>query len=281
MLFNTSIKVLSSLIILTCFSINNKRFESRSESLFQKRTDTIPDSVSQKEMADFLKEERKYWDSTCTSETAKAEADIKKNKLVFFHYFGMVDHYNSNAEMDSLLKKYNIEIDSALTYCTVPEHLQNCYGQVMDREIKKRFGDKFTDSLRRVAEIQFVKKNPNRIYRFEECDFTSRYPGDKDYNDFSKTGKRDFWRDVKYPSDFEFRKDKDLYSYMSADFILYKTGKISDVKINISFKNKKNYKYSSYFINKLRKFVQDTKWVPAKSMGIPVNSEMGMTIHFK
>lgn len=277
MTFNTGIKVLSSLIILTCFSMKNKRFESRSDSFFQKRSDTVPD----KEWAEFIKEERKFWDSTCTAETARAESDIKKNKLVYFHYFGMVDRYRSNKEMNELLKKYNIEVDSALTYCTVPGELQNCYGTIMDNEIKRRFGDKFTDSLRTVAEIQYVRKNSDMIFPFEECDFISRYPGDKDYNDFFKNSKKDFWINVEYPSDFEFRKDKDLYSHMSANFILYKTGKISDVKTDISFQNKKNYKYSSYFINQLKEFVQNTKWVPARKMGIPVNSEMEMTIHFK
>lgn len=277
MIFNTGIKVLSSLIILTCFSMKNKRFDSRSESFFQKRTDTVTD----KELAELIKEETKHWDSACTAETTRAESDIKKNKLVYFHYFGMVDHYRSNEEMNELLKKNNIEIDSALTYCTVPWKLQNCYGKIMDKEIKRRFGEKFTDSLKEVAEIQYVRKNPDLIYPFEECDSASRYPGDQDYNDFFKNSKKDFWKTVEYPSDFEFRKNKDLYSHMSANFILYKTGKISDVKIAITFHNKKNYKYSSYFMKELKEFIQNTKWVPAKKMGIPVNSEMRMTIHFK
>ena len=41
--------------------------------------------------------------------------------------------------MNELLKKYNIEVDSALTYCTVPSNLQNCYANVMSKEIDKRY----------------------------------------------------------------------------------------------------------------------------------------------
>ncbi|WP_435522627.1 hypothetical protein [Chryseobacterium indoltheticum] len=52
----------------------------------------------------------------------------------------------------------------------VPSNLQNCYANVMRREIDKKFGSNFIDSLRNVAEIEYVKKNPDRIFNFEECD---------------------------------------------------------------------------------------------------------------
>lgn len=282
MVLNIGIKVLSSLsiIILTCFATKNKRFESKSESLYKTKSDTISDSTYIKR-AKWIEEEKKYWDSTCHAETKRAKADIKKNKLVYFHYFGMVDEQKGNAEMNELLKKYNIDIDSALSYCTVPSNVQNCYPKIMRAEINRKFGSKFIDSLRSVAEVQYIKKYPDKVYRFEECDMISRYPGDKDYSDFFKNSERDFWKDVDYPDDFEYRKDKDYYSHISAEFILYKTGKISDIKIDIKFQNKKNYKYSSYFINHLKNFVKNTKWVPAKAAGIPVNSEMEITLFFK
>lgn len=270
----------SSIIILTCFIMKNKRFENKSESFYSVKSDTISDSLKM-EMNKWMVEEKKYLDSACQEETKRANDDIRKNKLVFFHYFGMVEQYKGNIEMNELLKKYNIEIDSALTYCTVPLNLQNCYANVMSKEIDKRFGSKFIDSLRNVAEIIYIKKNPDKIFRFEECDWVSRYPGDKSYEEFSKSYDRDFWKNVEYPDDFEYRKDKDSYSSMGANFILYKTGKISNIKIDVTFQNKKNYKYSSYFINQLKEFVQNTKWVPAKSSGIPVNSEMEITLFFK
>lgn len=279
---NTGVKatIFSSILILTCFILKNKRFENRSESFYHIKSDTMSDSMMI-EMRKWMEEERKYWDSACQEETKKAKEDIRKNKIVFFHYFGMVEQYKGNREMNELLKKYNIEVDSVLTYCTVPSNLQNCYANVMSEEIDRKFGSKFIDSLRNIAEIEYVKKNPDKIYRFEECDWVSRYPGDKSYEEFSKSYERDFWKDAEYPDDFEFRNEKELYSSISAGFILYKTGKTSDIKIDITFQNKKNYRYSSYFINELKKFIQKTKWVPAKSSGIPVNSEMRMTIHFK
>ncbi|MBW7676083.1 hypothetical protein [Chryseobacterium chendengshani] len=260
--------------------MSNKGFEDRSDSFYHVKSDTISDSLMI-EREKWMEEERKYLDSACLSETQKAEEDIKKNKLVFFHYFGLVEEYKGNTEMNELLKKYNIGVDSALTYCTVPPHLQNCYAQIMRKEIDRKFGATFIDSLRTTAEIQYIQKNPDKIYRFEECDWVSRYPGDTSYEEFSKSYERDFWKGVGYPDDFEYRKDKDLYSSMGATFVLYKTGKISDLKIDITFQNKKNYKYSSYFISQLKEFIQKTKWVPAKSSGITVNSEMRITLFFK
>lgn len=282
MISNIGIKTtfFSSIIILTCFIMKNKRFENKSESFYSVKSDTISDSLKM-EMNKWMVEEKKYLDSACQEETKRANDDIRKNKLVFFHYFGMVRQYKGNIEMNELLKKYNIEVDSALTYCMVPSNLQNCYANIMSKEIDKRFGSKFIDSLRNVAEIKYIKKNPDKIFRFEECDWVPRYPGDKSYEEFSKSYERDFWKNVEYPDDFEYRKNKDSYSSMGANFILYKTGKISNIKIDVTFQNKKNYKYSSYFINQLKEFVQNTKWVPAKSSGIPVNSEMAITLFFK
>lgn len=283
MILNIGIKVLSSLsiLILTCFATKNKRFKSKSEFFHQIKSDTISDSAYIADRNRWIKEEGKYWDSTCQAETKRAEFDIKNKKLVYFHYFGMVKQYRSNEEMNILLRKNNIQIDSTASFCTVPANLQNCYATLMNEEIDKKFGHKFIDSLRNIAEIQYVKKNPDKIYDFDECDQIPRYPGDKTYKDFFKSYERDFWKDVKYPDDFENKKEGDYYSHISADFILSKTGKVSEIKIDLKFQNKKNYKYSSYFINHLKSFINNTKWIPAKSMGINVNSKVPLTLFFK
>jgi len=225
--------------------------------------------------------ENKYWDSICKLETKNAEKDIKQNKLTYFHYFGMVVQYRSNEEINKLLSKYNISIDSAFYYCTVPSELQNCYAHKMRQEIDKRFGKSFIDSLGVIAEKQYVKNNINKIYEFEECDTLSRYPNDKNYSAFFKNYKNDFFKIAEYPKDFEFRKEKDSYSWISADFILHKDGTVSEIDIELTFQNKKNYKYSSYFTTKLKEFILKTKWIPAKSMGEIVNSKIPLTIHFK
>ena len=242
---------------------------------------SISQNQTSKEQKFELDSENKYWDSICKIETKTAEKDIKNNKLTYFHYFGMVVQYRSNKEMNKLLSNYNIRIDSAAYYCTVPGELQNCYAQKMEQEIDKRFGKNFIDSLRIIAEKQYVKNNPNKIYSFDECDTIARYPKDKTYRDFFKSYKRDFWKYTEYPNDFEYRKSNDYYSSISAEFTLSKEGIVSDIDIEITFQNKKNYKYTSYFTNKVKEFISITKWIPAKSAEITVSSKVPLTIFFK
>ena len=263
-------KIIYSIIFLTLISC----VKSTSKNQLKK-------NQASKEQTAELDLENKYWDSICKTETINAEKDIKQNKLTYFHYFGIVVQYRSNEEMNKLLSNYNIRIDSASYYCTVPGELQNCYAHKMRQEIDNRYGKKFIDSLRTVAEKSYVNNNPNKIYSFDECDTIVRYPKDKTYRDFFKSYERDFWHLTEYPIDFEFRKIKDFYSSISAEFNLSKEGQVSDIDIEITFQNKKNYRYTSYFINRTKEFITKTKWIPAKSSGIIVSSKVPITIFFK
>lgn len=227
------------------------------------------------------KEEKKYWDSLCNAETNNALKDIKKDQLFYTHIYGMVEMYRSDVEMDSLLNKYSIKIKQSAYYCMAPISKQNCYANVMNSEIAKRFGNAFIDSLRKKAEIIYVKKNKDKIFSFEECDMNSRYAKSNDYNEALDLVRDDFWKVTEYPVDFAYRKEKDLYSHMEANFILYKNGNISEPEIEIDFHNESNYQFSGYFMNELKKFVKKSNWKPATSFGIPVNSEMHVLIFFK
>lgn len=135
----------------------------------------------------------KLYDSICTVDSKKANEDIIQNKLVYFHSFGMTKQFRSNKEMNKLLSSYKIKIDTTSVSCLIPDSINNCYAKQMQLEISKRFGVNFIDSLRNIAEINYVKNNLNRIYNFEECDTVSRYPNDKYYSDFFKSYERDLF----------------------------------------------------------------------------------------
>ncbi|KQT16019.1 hypothetical protein ASG31_13660 [Chryseobacterium sp. Leaf404] len=276
-MINSGLKLLffTSTLTFAFFTVTNKKVEELGKTYYQSKRDTISDSL-RTEIAKYWEEENKYWTSLCEKETKKAQNDIQNNELTYVN----ISWNRNNKEFYNLLKENNIKVDSALHYCMAPSELQHCYATLMENEISKRFGHKFIDSLRLLAQKQYVKNNPNRIFTFMECDYISRYPNDNNKKELSKKSIKDFWSNVSYPEDFEFKKEVP-YSYMSAAFVIYKTGEISDVRIDLHFQNKKNYKYSSYFINHLKQFVQNTKWVPATSLGTKVNSEMNLTIHFK
>lgn len=225
--------------------------------------------------------EKKYWDSLCDAESKNALKDIKSNQLSYTHIFGMVEMYRSNAEMDSLLSRYSIKTKKSGYYCMVPPSKQNCYSREMNKEIARRYGNTFIGSLRQKAEIIYVNKNKNKIFPFEECDMNSRYLKSNDYNEALKLVAEDFWQETDYPEDFIYRKEKDSYSSMEANFILHKDGSISEPEVDIRFHDDRNYQFSGYFMEKLKKFVKKSKWKTATSVGIPVNSEMNVLIFFK
>lgn len=138
--------------------------------------------------------EKKYWDSLCDAERKNALKDIKSNQLSYTHIFGMVEMYRSDAEMDSLLSRYAIKTKKSGYYCMVPPSKQNCYSREMNKEIARRYGNTFIDSLRQKAEIIYVNKNKNKIFPFEECDMNSRYLKSNDYNEALKLVAEDFGR---------------------------------------------------------------------------------------
>ncbi len=227
-------------------------------------------------------DENKYWDSLCLAETRKAELDIAQGRLTYFHVFGMVETFRSNEEMNELLSKYNIGNDEYGYLCMAPPDKQHCYSYRMRKEIDHRYGINFIDSLREKAEINYVQKNIDKIFSFEECDRKSRYPEAKNYEDSFNKYEEDFFINFEYPEDYVYRKENDsYYSYMSVEFILYRNGSISDLKTQIRFQKNENYKYSNYFMKSVEEFVKNVKWNPATTKGIVVNSEMDLYFKLK
>lgn len=266
-------KIIVPIVVLILFSLTNCKTKNKIQNISE--YDPIAGVSIPME-----KEEIKYWDSLCNAETKRAEIDIRKNKLVYTHLFGMVETYRSNIEMDSLLAKNSITTEENGYFCTVPWEKQNCYGKKMENEISLRFGTKFIDSLRQVAENIYVSKHRNDIFKFEDCDMTSRYYGTEDYSEFFDNYKKDFFKDFKYPENFKYKNEK-KYSYSNAYFILHKDGKISDLEISSTFQNKENEKFRIEIEKQIENFVKKSKWKPATARGTIVNSEMSLTFHYK
>ena len=266
-------KIIVPIIVLIFFSLTNCKIKN----ILQNKSEYEPIAGVSIPME---KEEIKYWDSLCNTETKRAEIDIRKNKLVYTHLFGMVENYSSNLEMDSLLAKKFIATEVNGYFCTIPWEKQNCYGKKMENEIALRHGIKFIDSLRQVAENIYVSKHRNDILKFEDCDMTSRYYGTDDYSEFFDNYKKDFFKGFKYPEEFKYKGEK-YYSYSNADFILHKDGSISNLEISSTFQNKKNEKFRKEIEKQIENFVRKAKWKPATARGTIVNSEMSLTFHYK
>lgn len=270
------ILLLLSLLLISCNKTidNEKREENNSN-----------DSIiiySESDLYKINEEKIKVIDTACINEEKKATADIKNGKIVYYFFNGMTEMYRSNKEMQELLLKHNIQIDSALTSCFLPLEgfRRNCYISMMAKEIEKRHGKNFIDSIRALAEKKYVQTHPNTIYKFEECDTISRYPGATTMKEFFSKPEIAFFNNFNYPKDYSFKKERS-YSYTSAYFILRKDGTITDLEVEATFQNTANKKHAAYFEKAVKDFVQKVKWIPAKKKGIPVDSEMDETFTHK
>ncbi len=221
-------------------------------------------------------------DTVCINQRKRAKSDIDKGKLTYFYYMGMVKIFRSNREMAELLSKFNIGIDSTHTTCFRPAlgFEYYCYENEMRIAIDKKYGNNFIDSLRFQAEKKYVLKNPNKIYKFEDCDTIARYPRATNYKEHFDNYELDYFKNFNYPKGYIYKNEK-FYSYTTADFILHKDGSITNIVIETSFQNPNNEKFRKLFDKRMSDFIKKTKWIPARSAGIIVNSIMEISITYK
>lgn len=96
-------------------------------------------------------------DTFCMNQKDIAIKDIKKGKLIYFGY--------SNYEFKTLskmLRKYGIESKESLRRSVRLGGFEPyCYENEMHKEIDRRFGESFIDSISEVAKKEFIKENPN------------------------------------------------------------------------------------------------------------------------
>lgn len=99
-------------------------------------------------------------DTFCSNQKTKATKDIKNGKLIYFGY-----HPRELKKMTVILNKFGIE---------TKEHLRRgvrlggfepyCYEEQMNKEIVKKYGETFIDSIFKVAQMEYLIENPNVEY---------------------------------------------------------------------------------------------------------------------
>lgn len=218
----------------------------------------------------------------CSNAEKKAIKDLKNNKLIYIKYLGMYGYLRSEKEFREILTKYKIgfkigEVESCLSHVSNGEF---CYAQIMEKEIIKKHGIKFLDSIKNCADKQFVINNPNQIFSIEECDEAKTYPNPKKSEDFWDIPSKEFNAKFTYPKNYvECKKEYD--NIMDAKFILYKNGAIDSLKIETEFTNPKNNEFKNYIEAKVKEYIEKKKWIPLKRFGITINSEIKLTFDIK
>ncbi|MEO7978379.1 hypothetical protein [Flavobacterium sp.] len=224
----------------------------------------------------------KVIDTTCDFEEQRAEKDIKQGKLTYTFIYGIGVYDISNKEMNELLSKYSIKLNKVSMSCSRPPKgfKWNCYAKLMNLAIEKKFGEKFIDSLRNIADKQFVEKNPNFIFSFFDCETTSRYVNAKSYEEFLEKPESDFMIELNYPklSKEQIKKEK---ANTEVTFVIYRNGTVGRIKVESDFKIAGDLDFARYFEKEAINFVKKAKWKSALYRGIKVNSDMHLNLYNK
>ncbi|ENA1815777.1 hypothetical protein ABF174_002425 [Flavobacterium psychrophilum] len=110
-------------------------------------------------------------DTFCENQKSKALKDIKKGKLIYFGF-----HPREFQKMTKILNKFGIETKEQLRHCVRMGGFEPfCYEYEMHKEIRKKFGVNFIDSIIKVAQKESVLENPNEEYIVDGIDLREKY----------------------------------------------------------------------------------------------------------
>ncbi len=114
-------------------------------------------------------------DTFCANQKIKATNDIKKGKLVYFGF-----HPREFKRMSEILKKYGIETKEHLSRSVRLGGFEPyCYQEEMYKEINRKYGENFIDSIFKVAQKEFILKNPNVEYIEDGINISEKYKSEK------------------------------------------------------------------------------------------------------
>lgn len=110
-------------------------------------------------------------DTFCINQKERALRDIKKGKLIYFGF-----HHVLEPKLIKRLKKYNISYKEHLGRCTrIGGFEPYCYQEEMWKEIDKRYGENFIDSLVETVKKEYIIEHPNEEYMEDGIDLRTKY----------------------------------------------------------------------------------------------------------
>ena len=114
-------------------------------------------------------------DTFCINQVKKAKKDIKKGKLIYFR-----PNYLEFNKLSVLLLKYGIETkDFNFSCIRIGGFQPYCYQEEMHKEIQRKFGKKFIDSLTEIAKKEYIIENPNVEYIENGVDLRKKFLEEK------------------------------------------------------------------------------------------------------
>lgn len=114
-------------------------------------------------------------DTFCINQKARAAEDIKKGKLVYFGF-----HPYEFKKMTKILDGYGIETKEYLRRdVRIGGFDPYCYEDEMYKEINRKYGENFIDSIFRVAQKEYILEHPDKEYFEDGIDLREKYLSEK------------------------------------------------------------------------------------------------------
>lgn len=231
-------------------------------------------------------------DVNCKSEIERAKKDFKFQEI--FYYIEPEGYLNNDSKrhhpyLNELLKKRGIE------FCKSPEPefslfrigsgvesysaVTNCYYKASNELLNLKYGHNFTKNIEKTADSMYVMSRIDDPFQYPNGvdNYCIVYPKAKDFLDQKLQIQRDFFSSFKYPNGFIYSSDKRDFM-AKTEFTIQRNSRISNINIEIKFKNYQNQKFYDYFIKQLTMFIKNANWNAAISSNIKVNSIL--TINF-
>lgn len=224
-------------------------------------------------------------DTTCQREVIAARAAILKGNLTYCHFIGMMTTpVRNEKEFINELRKYDISYRTELVSDVVTDQTQGCFCDLMQDEIRARYGVNFIDSIQNVSDSLFLIDHISDTISYMECDAPARYPADPDssHDEFSLVLQQHCDSLIKYPVGY-IKADSNLNesNFVNVYFVVTNRGDAAIDGYNFLFSAKGNNQFQVYFKQQIQKIVKKRGWVPAQIRKQPVTSENTLRIYFE
>lgn len=232
-------------------------------------------------------------DSNCSSEIERAKIDFK-SKETFYYIQGdgylKIGANRHRPFLIEILKKRGIHFDISpeieennVWYENNGKIYQlttNCYYKASNELLNLKYGGHFVKNIEKTADSLYVISRLNEVFLYpdEVDDYYIIYPKAKEFLDQKNQILNDFFTDFKFPYSFTHSlNERDFFA--KTNFIINKDSKISDLNIEIEFKNSENQKFQDYITNQLRKFIENATWKAAVSGGVTVDCRFNINFY--
>ncbi|MCL9804948.1 hypothetical protein NAT51_05430 [Flavobacterium amniphilum] len=113
-------------------------------------------------------------DTFCINQKSRVLKDIQKGKLVYFGF-----HPREFKKMSEILLKYGIESKEHLGRCVrIGGFEPFCYEEEMYKEINRKYGNHFIDSIFRMVQKEYILEHPDVPYFEDGVDLREKYKSD-------------------------------------------------------------------------------------------------------